>query len=161
MVTATQAEQSLPLSLIRPATEDDFGLCLAMAEVFWKHTCYTDPFERDHVRSMIELAHDHKLLIVYDVEGTVQGFVAGLAIPLLGNASVTQVSELAYWINPAHRGNAGLALLRGLEQAAELIGAKYINMIAMESSAPDMAEAIYRSQGYYKIETTYCKELGV
>ena len=131
-----------------------------MAKRFWKLTHYDDAFDAYHVMEMVKLAAQSKLLLIHDVDDTVQGFIAGIAIPLLGNGNVVQVTELAYWINPEHRGNDGIALLVALEKAAEKVGAKYINMIAMESSAPWQAVAIYEARQYQKIETTYCKELG-
>jgi hypothetical protein len=89
----------------------------------------------------------------------VEGFIAGILIPLLGNGNVFQVTELAYWVNPDHRGTAGYKLLVALEDQAKVLGAKYINMIALESSFPEVAVGIYERRLYRKLETTYCKEL--
>lgn len=145
--------------MIRQATVDDIQACVEMSRAFWKHTAYTDAFDENHVESMVCLALDCQLLLVLEIDGSVEGFAAAISQPLLANAAVIQVTELAYWINKAHRGCYGLVLIHELEQAAKDRGAAYINMIAMESSSPDVAEAIYKRCGYQKIETTYCKRL--
>lgn len=144
--------------MIRSATNADFGKILKMCEVFWGYTCYDDAFDPEHVLKMIRLSSDHELLVVLQIEDEICGFVAGLALPLLGNGSVTQVTELAYWINADQRGH-GLELLSGLETAARMRGAKYLNMISMASCEPEKADRIYDHRGYTKIETTWRKEL--
>ena len=146
--------------MIRRATVQDYPAILVMSREFWLETAYDDPHDDEHVLFMIKMADDHDLLFVVDIDHQVEGFVAGLNIPLLGNKSVTCVTELAYWINPAARGRHGLGLIRALEKGAKAVGAKYINMIAMESSKPEVAAAIYARRGYRKVETTYSKQLG-
>ena len=131
-----------------------------MSHEFWQHTAYDDEFDPDHVLSMVKMAYDHDLLLVLEIDNCVCGFIAGVAIPLLGNGNVTQVTEMGYWINRDKRGQYGEVLIDGLEIAAENIGAVYINMISMESSHPEVAEHIYRKRGYEKIETVYCKRIG-
>lgn len=132
-----------------------------MSQEFWKQTAYSDPHDDDTVLAMMKMADDQALLFVVEIHRQVEGFAAGLISPLLANQAVLQVTEIAYWINPAWRGYHGIALIEALEKGAAAIGAKYINMIAMESSHPEVAEAIYIQRGYRKFETTYCKELGV
>lgn len=143
---------------IRPAYVAEHGLVVDMSARFWELTWYEEPFDPWHVRKMVELAAANDLLLVLERAGGVHGFVAAIAQPLLGNGSCLQVTELGYWVDPEHRGH-GLGLLKGLERAALMVGAKYLNMIAMESSHPDIAEAIYRRRGYVKIESTWCKRL--
>lgn len=144
--------------MIRPAYAQELEICVSMAREFWQHTYYDDPFDDQYVYKMVELAYRHELLIVLEVHKRLCGFAAGVAIPLLGNAQVTQVTELAYWVNPESRGH-GLKLIEGFEKACRMVGAKYVNMIAMQSSSPEVAEKIYLRRGYTKIETTYCKKL--
>ncbi len=131
-----------------------------MSRQFWTETHYDDEFDAEHVGRMVEVSHQCQCLRVLEIDDQVQGFVAGIAMPLLGNARVVQVTELAYWINPDWRGRFGVQLMQALEDAARAVGAKYLNMIAMESSSPELAIQIYERMGYERIETTYCKQLG-
>lgn len=144
--------------MIRPATPEDFEIILAMCQRFWRHTRYREPMQPDHVIKLIQHAHSIDLLTVLEVNGEVEGFAAGLSGPLLGNADTIQVLELAYWINPGARGR-GIALLRAFEKAARSAGAHYLNMVAMESSHPEIAERIYQRLGFEKAETIYTKKL--
>lgn len=129
-----------------------------MCEQFWQLTAYEDPFDPEHALAYMRHAYDNGLLGVCIAKSEPCGFVAGVALPLLGNLHVTQVTELAFWINPDSRGQ-GIYLLEWLETAARKIGAKYINMISMQACEPKKAERIYRHMGYRKIETTFMKEL--
>ena len=131
-----------------------------MAERFWQLTRFPEvEFDEAHVLEMIELSHEQDLLIVLEVYGTVAGFVAGAQLPLLASRSVTQVTELAYWIEPNYRG-WGAQLLASFQYAARNAGAKYLNMIAMESCTPEKAQRIYRRAGFTLAETVYTKPLG-
>lgn len=121
---------------------------------------YSEPHDDEHVLVMVELAAEQRLLFVVDIDNQAVGFIAGIISPLLASSAAHQVTEIGLWINPAQRGRYGMALINILEKGAEAIGAKYMNMIAMESSAPEVAEAIYARRGYWKLETVYTKVLG-
>lgn len=130
-----------------------------MSRQFWTQTCYEDAFDEHHVADMVKLSFDCNCLSVLELRNQVEGFIAGVAIPLLGNGAVVQVTEMAYWINPEHRGRFGVQLMQALEERARAVGAKYLNMIAMDSSAPETAVRIYERMGYQRIESTYLKRL--
>ena len=131
-----------------------------MCRDFWSLTDYDDAFDPEHVLAMVREAHAHQLLVVLSIDDNLCGFVAGIAMPLLGNGSVTQVTELAYWINPKQQKRGlGIELLGGLETAARAIDAKYLNMISLEAVYPEVANRIYQRQGFTRIETVWRKEL--
>lgn len=145
--------------MIRDAKETDFGAILDMCEQFWQHTSYSEPFEREHVLKMVELAFNQDLLIVLDVEG-VQGFIAGVSSPLLGSSQSMAGTELAWWVNPVYRGGgAGFKLMRAMEYKARRNGIKYWNMASMASSNDKHANDIYERAGYKLNETLYQKVL--
>ena len=144
--------------MIRDAKEEDFNDILDMCEQFWKHTLYDEAFDWDHTWEMVNMAHEHGLLSVVDVDGVPQGFLAAIKAPLLASKKAEHAIELAYWINPDHRkGSAAIKLMKHIENKAKLLGVKYLNFISMESSNPSLAEKIYRRMGYYKSETSYTK----
>lgn len=143
---------------VRPANEGDFDAILVLSRAFWESLDYADPFEEEHVREVIETSHDHKMLIVLEVNEMVVGFAMGFIQPLIGAGSVLRAVEGAFFVHPDHRGS-GMDLLKGFERAARLCGAKYCNMFALQCSRPEATETFYRRLGYEMIETAWRKKL--
>jgi len=148
-------EQSQPVFLVREAVEDDFEAILDLCQVFWTYTVFPEEFERDHTLNMVRMASDHGLLAVLD---PIVGFAAGIKSHLLGSTQAMMGTELAWWVDPLHRGNGG-RLLEFMEGLAKREGVKYWNMMSMESSMPEAVGQMYEKMGYRHIETTYMKEL--
>lgn len=145
--------------MIRSATKNDIPACVEMAREFWQYMPYDEEYEAERTTEMFELALSYNLLLVFDKDGKAEGFIAGVMGPLLASTKAQMAIELAYWINPAHRG-VGVQLLRSFEKAAKEQGAKYCSMMAMEGSNPEIAERIYTKLGYAKTETSYTKIIG-
>jgi len=145
--------------MIRVATEEDVSSILLLCEDFWEHTLYDEKFDHDHTRIMVNMALDHGLLAVLDIDGVV-GFVAGIKSHLMASKQALTGTELAWWVNPEHRkGRKGIDLMIFIEDLAKQQGIKYWNMISMESSSPEIANKIYERLGYSKSETSYTKVL--
>ena len=147
--------------MIRDCEEKDIPALIAMSKTFWQHTLYKDEeFQEEAVERMIEATMKDNLCIVYDVEGTAQGFVCGLKGYLLANFDIQIGTELAWWVNENHRNStAGLKLLKAIEKRAKNIGIKYWNMAYMQSSMPESVKKIYESMGYKKNESLYSRKL--
>ncbi len=146
--------------MVRDGNIEDLPAVVEMAREFWKHTRYDETFDADYVEFMAATAIDHGLLAILEVDGAIEGFVAGLKMPLLGNASVLGGTEIAWWVNPsARKGRNGIALMQHIEKMAKAQGVKYWNMIVMESCQPEVGAAIYESLGYKKSETSYTRIL--
>lgn len=145
--------------MIREATTEDFDDILSMCDSFWQETMYSEDFDREHTKTMVQMAYDHGLLAVID-DGGVIGFVAGIRSYLMGSREAITGTELAWWVNPEHRkGRCGINLMLFIEDLARKQGVKYWNMISMESSAPEVANKIYQRLGYSRSETSYTKVL--
>jgi len=145
--------------MIRLATYDDFDTILDMCEVFWGHTQFTEPFERDHTEKMVQMSYDHGLLIVADDDG-VYGFMAAIKSPLLGSTRAWTATELAWWVNPEKRGKlAGVRLVQHLERLCVNSDVKYLNLAYMQSSMPGTVKKLYEKMGYELQETVYTKVL--
>lgn len=146
--------------MIRNATENDFEQILSLSETFWKHTQFDEPFDAEHCKNFVMMAHDHGLLAVVDINSEVVGFCAAVKSPLLGSASSFMATELAWYVSPNHRGGKnGVALLLHMEQLAKSQNVKYWNMVYMESSMPETVKTLYERLGYKKAETSYTKVL--
>lgn len=146
--------------MIRLATQEDFEAILDLSEEFWKHTMFTEEFDREHTLLMIEQAFAHGLLAVAEIDNAVVGFVAGIKSFLLASTQSIMGTELAWWVNEKHRGGkSGIGLLRFIEELAREQGIKYWTMISMESSMPEYANRLYEKMGYKKSETNFTKVL--
>lgn len=143
--------------MIRLATEDDFEQILDHCAEFWLHTQYSEPFNREHCKIMVEYTHNSGSLAVIDINGEIVGFSAAVYSPIIG-ANVLCGTEIAWWVDPEHRkGRNGIALLQFMEQLAKDKGVKYWNMVAMMSSMPDEVCGLYERMGYLKSEISYTK----
>jgi GNAT superfamily N-acetyltransferase len=135
-----------------------------MAAEFWQHAGFNVPYKLGSAQFYINIAHDQGLLIVAEKqgqkEGQLVGFAAGAKAPLMGNSDFSVGSELAWWIQPEHRGGKlGIQLLKALEQAAKAAGCDFWSMLYMESSMPDTIKQMYQKMGYKLQETSYLKPL--
>jgi len=147
--------------MVRSGTELDFESIIDMADSFWKNTIYDEEFCRDTVWEMLKLCLDQQLLsVIEDQTGKLVGFACALKGGLLGNSSISSGTELAWWVEPDHRGGRnGISLLKHLEDLATKAGIKYWNMAFMCSSMPDIIEEIYKKMGYIRSEVIYTKIL--
>jgi GNAT superfamily N-acetyltransferase len=146
--------------MIRKAFESDFDSIVELSREFWKHTMFEEPFEEEHTLKMVEMAREHGLLAVLEVDGSVEGFAAGVSSFLLASTQAKCGTELAWYLSPDHRGGKnGVALLQFMEQLAKEQGIKYWNMASMQSSMPDYVNRLYEKMGYTHSETTYTKVL--
>ena len=108
----------------------------------------------------MDIAFDQGLLLVAESGGQVVGFAAGALSPLMGNNDYLAGSELAWWVEPEHRGGRlGIQLMKGLENAARTAGCDFWSMIYMQSCMPEAVERMYQKMGYVLKETTYGKRL--
>lgn len=146
--------------MIRHGEERDIEPIVAMACEFWAHTTYKDPACPETIRGMVSLCINDHLMSVIEINNDLVGFAAGLTGPLLGNGLVLTGTELAWWVNPAHRsGSNGVKLLKHIEQSAKDAGVTYWSMAYMESSMPEAIKGIYEKMGYQRTEITYMKRL--
>lgn len=146
--------------MIRNATERDFDSILNLSADFWQHTQFDEPFDREHTRGYVQMAFDHQLLAVVDIAGQVVGFCAAVKSPLLGTPAALMATELAWYLDPGHRGGKnGVALLLHMEQLAKSQGVKYWNVAYMEHSMPATVQRLYERLGYTQQEVSYTKRL--
>lgn len=145
--------------MIRKATPEDFEAILDMAQEFWVHTQFDEPFERDHTLNMVNMCYDHDLLLVAEDDG-ICGFIAAIKGPLLGSSKAFCATEVAWFVIPEKRGRIhGIRLIQSLERLCIEQEVKYLSMAFMETSMPDKVKHLYESLGYTLQETLYTKRL--
>ena len=146
--------------MIRHADKNDIPKILEMSAKFWLRTQFDEPFNAEHTQAMVEMAISHGLLAVLVVDGSVNGFVAGIKSFLLGSQEAICATELAWWVEPEHRkGRNGVALVKFIENAAKEQGVKYWTMVSMQSSEPEQANSLYKALGYELSEESHTKRL--
>ena len=146
--------------MIREAIAEDFETILDMCATFWLDTQFTEPFDREHTRKMVQMSLDHGLLITAIEEGEVIGFMAAIKSPLLGSMAAWMATELAWYVTPANRGKmAGIEMVLFLERLCKLQEVKYLNLAFMETSMPEQVKSMYKKLGYQLQETIYTKVL--
>ena len=144
--------------MIRLATEDDFESILDMSAKFWLQTMFDEEFEPEHTEFYVQMAFDHGLLAVCEIDGKNVGFCAAIKSFILGSTKAEYATELAWYLDPDHRkGKNGIALLRFMEGLVKEQKIKYWVMISMQSSMPEAVGRMYESEGYTRSETSYTK----
>lgn len=146
--------------MIRIATIEDIPSIVGMGLMFWKESPFDVPADSDTIRDFALHCIGQNLLCVLEIDGNIEGFAAGIKGAMLGNVNVMCGNEVAWWVNPDHRGGKnGIKLLKYLEGMAKTEGIKYWTMAFMTSSMPEKVESIYQKLGYTKTEVSYTKEL--
>jgi L-amino acid N-acyltransferase YncA len=144
--------------MIRDYQDNDLAGVLAMARKFYTLSGYESviPFDDSSAERMILASAAQGMCFVAESDGNLIGFVLGMAFPSMVNSQYLIGAEMAWWVDPEHRG-VGVGLLSAIENAARQNGVKIWSMVALESSNPDFAESIYLRRGYEKTERTYSR----
>jgi len=139
---------------LKIATVDDFDAVNKMALNFLEASPYKDLGNKEVtsklVLDIISSSPNERIIIFEDGVG----FIAGAVTPFLLGTH-TMATEIAWWVEPDHRGNGkGMELLDAFEYwAKNITGAKIISM----SSIDKTVEKYYRKHGYKLYERAYMK----
>lgn len=141
---------------MKVATPDDFDAVNKMALNFLEASPYKDLGDKEVtsklVLDIISSVPNQRIIIFEDGVG----FIAGAVTPFLLGTH-TMATEIAWWVEPEHRGNGkGLDLLSAFEYwATNVAQAKLISM----SSLDKKIEKYYKKNGYKLYERAYMKVL--
>jgi len=108
-------------------------------------------FARHH-----DMMHMNACCLVLDVDGTAQGLLLAMAYehPF---GPVWMAAETVWWIDPANRGRAAIAMLDAYEAWAASKGCSFAGMAGMGED-PAVAK-LYLRRGYTAAETHFLKAL--
>lgn len=144
--------------MIRHATRDDIPALVDMGLRFIRESGYDGRIAENPAqigRFLSDLiGSDVGVVFVSTTEaGAVTGTIVLLRYvqPFSGQVIV---SELAWWVNPEHRGH-GLRLLKHAEQWAAESGAELMQMIAPTAAV----ESLYQRLGYERLEAAYQRRM--
>lgn len=154
MTVATLPQRAIT---VREAVLSDIPRIVAMGQRFIRETDYHTVI----VPSPVALAHtaehlitsDRCALFVTEAYGVLTGMIGLLLYdhPVSGQLTA---SELAWWVDPEHRGD-GVLLLDLAEAWARAAGATALQMIAPSP----VVERFYRLRGFARVEVLYQKGL--
>lgn len=163
--------ETRPATSIRSATMDDVPRIVEMAERFYATSGYPDfygPMAKESAAGLAiitmqgapEFGVEPGVMLVAEHEGELVGMACVHIDRFLFNSSVKVGHELAFWIEPEHRGGRLAArLLCEIETAVAARGAT-VNRMATLATSPPQAAAIYERMGYTRSESFYSKGMG-
>lgn len=148
---------------LRLATEQDIEVLLSMGEKFYSESPFPAFAEWDTDSANLHIFNilDNGVIILAETADTAEvvGLVALMCVPWPYNAKIMMATEMAFYIEPEHRGlSLAKAMKECAEAAAELEGCKVMSLMAL-STTPPQADMLYRQSGFQPIETAYLKAL--
>ena len=144
--------------IIRKATNDDIFDLLVLARGFSREAPAMHEWDRDKTEAMLKTCIENELttIIVMEFEGEVVGGIVGVVQPLLMSNTVV-ASELAWFVDPNHRGKGAIKLVKAFEGWAKEKGAEYVTMADIRGIA-DLSK-LYERLGYELTEAAYSKKV--
>jgi len=139
---------------LKIATVNDFNAVEKMALNFLEASPYKDLGNKE-VTSKLVLdilnCTPTERIIIFEQD---VGFIAGAVTPFLLGTH-TMATEIAWWVEPDHRGNGkGIELLKAFEYWAKVVaGCKLISMSSLDKTV----EKYYKKSGYKLYERAYLK----
>lgn len=148
-------------TIVRPATREDIPRIVDMALRFYPTTHYAKIADvtKESAAGLAIIAMESGVMLVAEKDGAVIGMACLVVGPFEFNVSVTMATELAWWIEPEHRGSTlALRMMEAIHAAARERGASVVRMATMANSPPQAA-AMYERLGYVHSDSHYMKVL--
>ena len=146
---------------LRLAKEKDWKDIAPMGRDFYDFSGYPIEYDEDSAKQQfMDILEGPGEVIVAEEDGKPVGFIGFLTHPFPLNRHVIMATELAWWVDPPHRGSpVGKILVSSAEYIAkEKYKAAYFTMSKLRESHP-MLERFYKRAGYHEEDTSYMKEL--
>ncbi len=146
--------------MIRKAEITDFCEILRLGEELWNESEFDEEYDPKHTMEMVKRCFNDELLVVLVVDGSVEGYVAGIKGPSLCSTAAVWGNEISWWVRPEFRMNGnGFELLSFIENLAKEQGVKYWTMVSMKSSMQEKVNDMYEKMGYHLTESSFLKVL--
>lgn len=149
------------MSTIRPATREDIPAIVEMGRRFYAASGYEAiaPASNPSIAGLAILTMEQGVMLVVEGDGELIGMASLFLEPFTFNPSVTIATELAWWIEPAHRG--GMLAVRMMASIEEACRAREVTAIRMATLAnsPPQASALYERLGYQHSDSHYMRML--
>jgi GNAT superfamily N-acetyltransferase len=142
---------------VREATHGDQARIIEMATRFLAESAYGRMFPADPARLgvLMTMCVQMGVIFVAETEAGIVGMIAlvSLTDPIGG---VNYADEIAWWVEPAHRGGmVGPRLVARAQNWVRVKGLAFLKMVA-PADRPDVG-AFYQRIGFEAVETAYIK----
>lgn len=146
-------------SVIRPAQHEDIPAIVAMAQQFYPESGYQQiaPLVPEQAAGMAIITMRSGVCLVAEHDGDVVAMALLHVEPFIFNVAVTVAHELAFWINPEHRGGMlAVRMLKAIEAECARLGVGWVRMATLPGS-PAQAAGLYERMGYAPSENYFMK----
>jgi hypothetical protein len=147
-------------TIVRKAELDDVFDVLVLCNAFCKESPRQyGKFNNKKTQANLEgaITSDNTEIFVLEKDGEIVGMLAGLITAHLFS-DVTMATELAMFITKEHRGGMAFARLIKAYEAWAIENQTDIICMSDITEIQDLEKA-YNRLGYYKVESSYCKEI--
>jgi L-amino acid N-acyltransferase YncA len=147
---------------VRDATRDDIPALLpqarAFADTFDAKTALW-PGDTEAAQFLARFIEEQPVFVAETEDGTLVGFIMGMFAPHYFNQQILTLTELAWWVQPEHRGSrAALLLLQAFSDCGAL-HAEW-TMLSLEESS-QLNDRTLAKRGFRRVERSYLKEASV
>lgn len=145
--------------MIRPATMDDVDAIVEMARKFYPASGYAEigPMADVAPAGLAIVCMQTGVALVAERGGQLVGMVILAVTPFEFNVELEIAHELAFWIEPEHRGGMLAArLVRAAEDACRERGVRALRMAKLASSGDDVGR-LYQALGFKPSESYFSK----
>lgn len=146
---------------IRKATLEDMPQLMAMGEQFAQYAPYDVEYSAASTEQfLIGLWNMGGVTLVSEVDGRIAGAICGAISPVWYAPSTRIAGELAWWVDPNHRGGRhAIGLVKAFEQWAKDNGASFVSLCDMRINGDYPAGPLFERMGYHTAERTHTKEI--
>jgi predicted N-acetyltransferase YhbS len=146
--------------VVRDAVEYDLPALVRFGKHFAKAAPYGGAADETAVVTQLRRCLADRLAFIAEVGGQVVGGIVGISTALWYAPQVRLASELAWWVEPQHRGgSAALRLLRAFEDRARSTGHQRCAMMMIVALGGDTLDKLYKRLGYNLVEQSYLKDI--
>lgn len=141
--------------MIRTATREDIPRIVEMGLRFHRESTYRNHLSSnpEQIGLLAEKVMTSGICLVSEQNGVVCGMIGVVLFPHFISGELI-AGEVAWWVEPEHRGS-GLKLMREAERRAREAGATKMQMIAPNAHVA----AVYERLSYEFVESAYQKTL--
>lgn len=145
-------------SATRDATADDLNVLADMGERFVAASYPRLGITRDELAGLVLALLDTPkgFVRVLERDGAVVGMLWAAVVPVLPTSAVEVGREIAWWVNPEHRGG-GAQLMRDYDAWCDGFGVERFASELVSPSLPESPARLYERMGYERCEVAWIK----
>ena len=147
--------------MIRSATHEDIPRIIEMAQAFYATTNYPSiaPMPDEQAAGIIIITIKSGVMLVAETEGELVGMICIHVDAFIFNPAVQFPNELAFWVEPEHRGSTtAMRLVRSAEEALRVLGVP-VSRLARLPNSQESLDGFYEVMGYKPDESYVIKRL--